>query len=113
MRIFDITKAHEFYLGYLGFAVDWEHRYGDNFRSVRRSRAATWSCICPNMPATPTPGGNMVVYMKGIRDFHKELAAKDYRHMKPGLEQEDGRADGRSSSTRSATTSASWELTGE
>lgn len=31
VRIFDVAKAHEFYLGYLGFAVDWEHRYGDNF----------------------------------------------------------------------------------
>ena len=26
IRIFDIAKAHEFYLGFLGFAVDWEHR---------------------------------------------------------------------------------------
>jgi hypothetical protein len=30
VRIFDVPKAHEFYLGFLGFAVDWEHRYGDN-----------------------------------------------------------------------------------
>ncbi len=33
----------------------------------------------------------MVVYMKGISDFHRELAAKDYRYMKPGMEQEEGR----------------------
>jgi len=31
VRIFDVAKAHEFYLGFLGFTVDWEHRYGDNF----------------------------------------------------------------------------------
>ena len=30
-RIFDETKAREFYLGFLGFALDWEHRFGDNF----------------------------------------------------------------------------------
>lgn len=52
MRIFDVAKAHEFYLGFLGFTVDWEHRYGDN-ALTRRSRAAALSCICPNMPATP------------------------------------------------------------
>ena len=31
IRIFDVPKAHEFYLGFLGFSVDWEHRFGDDF----------------------------------------------------------------------------------
>ncbi|MNY74495.1 hypothetical protein D3C86_2135370 [compost metagenome] len=31
--------------------------------------------------------------MKGIRTFHAELTAKNYRYMKPGLEQEDDRLE--------------------
>ena len=27
LRIFDVTKAREFYLDYLGMSVDWEHRF--------------------------------------------------------------------------------------
>jgi Glyoxalase superfamily protein len=27
LRIFDIVKAREFYVDYLGFAIDWEHRF--------------------------------------------------------------------------------------
>ncbi len=27
LRIFDIAKAREFYLGFLGLSVDWEHRF--------------------------------------------------------------------------------------
>jgi hypothetical protein len=27
LRIFDVGKAREFYVDYLGFAVDWEHRF--------------------------------------------------------------------------------------
>ena len=27
LRIFDEAKAREFYLEFLGFAVDWEHRF--------------------------------------------------------------------------------------
>ncbi len=27
LRIFDEAKAREFYIGFLGFAVDWEHRF--------------------------------------------------------------------------------------
>jgi len=27
LRIFDEDKAHEFYINFLGFKVDWEHRF--------------------------------------------------------------------------------------
>jgi len=27
LRIFDETKAREFYVDFLGFKVDWEHRF--------------------------------------------------------------------------------------
>ncbi|QKC84355.1 glyoxalase superfamily protein [Mesorhizobium sp. NZP2077] len=91
VRIFDVAKAHELYLGYLGFAVDWEHRYGDNFPLYTQVSRGNLVLHLSEHAGDATPGGNMVVYMKGIRDFHKELAAEDYRYMKPGLEQEDGR----------------------
>ena len=31
LRIFDEAKAREFYLDFLGFKVDWEHRFEGNF----------------------------------------------------------------------------------
>ena len=30
LRIFDVERAKEFYAGFLGFAVDWEHHFEDN-----------------------------------------------------------------------------------
>ena len=29
-RIFDVGKAKEVYVDYLGFTVDWEHHFEDN-----------------------------------------------------------------------------------
>ena len=29
LRIFDVGKAKEFYAGFLGFTIDWEHRFDD------------------------------------------------------------------------------------
>lgn len=29
LRIFDEAKAKEFYVAFLGFSVDWEHRFGE------------------------------------------------------------------------------------
>jgi catechol 2,3-dioxygenase-like lactoylglutathione lyase family enzyme len=31
LRMFDIRKAKEFYVDFLGFKVDWEHRFGPEF----------------------------------------------------------------------------------
>ena len=39
LRIFDVAKADEFYQGFLGFKVDWDHRFDDNaplYRQVAR-----------------------------------------------------------------------------
>ncbi|RYE32039.1 MAG: VOC family protein, partial [Hyphomicrobiales bacterium] len=30
LRIFDEAKAKEFYLDFLGFTMDWDHRFGPN-----------------------------------------------------------------------------------
>lgn len=31
LRIFDETKAVEFYVDFLGFRIDWQHRFEANF----------------------------------------------------------------------------------
>ncbi|WP_421913492.1 glyoxalase superfamily protein [Mesorhizobium sp.] len=91
VRIFDVAKAHEFYLGFLGFDVDWEHRYGDHFPLYTQVSRGSLVLHLSEHAGDATPGGNMVVYMKGIRAFHAELSGKNYRYMKPGVENEDGR----------------------
>jgi len=93
VRIFDVAKAHEFYLGFLGFSVDWEHRYGENFPLYTQVSRAGLRLHLSEHAGDATPGGNMVVYMKGIRAFQKELIGKDYRYMKPGLEDEGTRLE--------------------
>lgn len=93
VRIFDVAKAHEFYLGFLGFSVDWEHRYGDDFPLYTQVSRAGLRLHLSEHAGDATPGGNMCVYMKGIREFHEELSAKDYKYMKPGLRDEESRLE--------------------
>lgn len=93
VRIFDVAKAHEFYLGFLGFSVDWEHRYGENFPLYTQISRGSLKLHLSEHAGDATPGGNMVVYMKGIRDFQKALIGRDYRYMKPGLEDKGSRLE--------------------
>jgi len=30
LRIFDLARAREFYIDFLGFRIDWEHRFEDS-----------------------------------------------------------------------------------
>ena len=93
VRIFDVAKAHEFYLGFLGFSVDWEHRYGDNFPLYTQVSRGGLRLHLSEHAGDATPGGTTVVYMKGIRALQKELIGKNYRYMKPGLEDEGSRLE--------------------
>lgn len=93
VRIFDVPKAHEFYLGFLGFSVDWEHRYGEQFPLYTQISRGGLRLHLSEHSGDATPGGNMVVYMTGIRVFHAELSGKNYRYMKPGLEDEGTRLE--------------------
>lgn len=89
VRIFDVAKAHEFYLGFLGFSVDWEHRFGENFPLYAQVSRGGLKLHLSEHAGDATPGGNMVVYMKGIRAFHAELLSRNYKYMRPGLERQE------------------------
>ena len=93
VRIFDLAKTQEFYFGFLGFSLDWEHRYGENFPVYMQVSRAGLRLHLSEHAGDATPGGNMCVYMKGIRAFHAELIGKNYRYMKPGLEKSDDRLE--------------------
>jgi hypothetical protein len=86
VRIFDVAKAREFYLDFLGFTVDWEHRYGEDFPLYMQVSRSALKLHLSEHSGDATPGGNMCVYMTGIRELHAELTKKQYRYMRPGLE---------------------------
>jgi hypothetical protein len=85
-RIFDVEKAREFYLGFLGFSIDWEHRFGENtplYCQVSRSGA---TLHLSEHAGDASPGARAFIPMTGIEAFHAELIGKKYRYMKLGLE---------------------------
>lgn len=93
VRIFDVAKAREFYRDFLGFTVDWEHRYGDNCPLYMQISRSGLRLHLSEHAGDATPGGNMCVYMTGIRKLHEELSARGYRYMRPGIEDEGTRLE--------------------
>ena len=86
LRIFDIAKADEFYVRFLGFSVDWDHRFDSAaplYRQVSRDKLILH---LSEHHGDGNPGARIRVMMEGIRAFHAEISAKEYRYMRPGLE---------------------------
>lgn len=86
LRIFDTHKAKEFYLEFLGFNLDWEHRFGDNFPLYCQVSRAGLVLHLSEHHGDASPGANVFVTIEGIIAYQQELAAKDYTYMKPGIE---------------------------
>lgn len=86
LRIFSVEKAKEFYLDYLGFELSWEHRFDDGmpvYMQVKRDQAVLH---LSEHHGDGSPGAVVFVPMTDLDAFHRELEAKDYASMKPGIE---------------------------
>ncbi|WP_454701107.1 glyoxalase superfamily protein [Agrobacterium burrii] len=87
VRIFDEAKAREFYVDFLDFEIDWEHRFGENFPLYMQVSRAGMGLHLSGHHGDATPGSNIFVTMRGVHAFQQELVAKDYRFLKPGVEE--------------------------
>lgn len=84
-RIFDVDKAMEFYCGFLGFTLDWEHRFGDNFPLYCQVSREDMILHLSEHAGDASPGARAFVRIADAVALQAELAAKDYRYMKPGV----------------------------
>lgn len=89
LRMFDIGRAKEFYVDYLGFTWDWEHRFGDNFPLYAQVSRGELVLHLSEHHGDGTPGSAVYVETGGVRELHAELAGKDYRYLKPGVEEDE------------------------
>jgi hypothetical protein len=89
LRIFDEGKAKEFYLDFLGFHLDWEHRFGENFPLYAQVSRAGLILHLSGHHGDASPGSNTFVSMRGVRTFQKELSQKQYPYLKLSVEAEE------------------------
>jgi catechol 2,3-dioxygenase-like lactoylglutathione lyase family enzyme len=87
LRIFSIEKAKEFYVDFLGFAIDWEHRFDARAPLYMQVSRGGLTLHLSEHHGDACPGSTVFVRMSGIADLHRELTAKNYGFMRPGLEE--------------------------
>lgn len=85
LRIFSIEKATEFYIDFLGFKVDWQHRFGDNFPLYLQISKDQCILHLSEHYGDGSPGSSIRIQCSDIGYYHQWLEAKDYRFAKPEI----------------------------
>ena len=85
LRIFDLAKAREFYVDFLGMTWDWEHRFEADLPVFAQVSRGSLLLFLSEHFGDGTPGTKLLLRMSGLDAFHAELTAKTYRHARPGL----------------------------
>ena len=85
-RIFDVGKARDFYLGFLGFALDWEHRFEPDMPLYMQVSLGGFQLHLSEHHGDGTPGAVVFVQLAGLDAYHREIMTKGYRYLRPGIE---------------------------
>jgi catechol 2,3-dioxygenase-like lactoylglutathione lyase family enzyme len=86
LRIFDVSKAREFYLGYLGFRVDWEHRFEADLPLYMQISRGECRLHLTEHHGDCCPGATVFLRVVGLEQFHQELSGKTYPYLRPAIE---------------------------
>lgn len=85
-RIFDQYKAKEFYIEFLGFSIDFEHRFEEGaplYLGISRDGCAIH---LSEHHGDCCPGSAVRIETDSVEDYHRELAARNYRYFRPGIQ---------------------------
>ncbi|SPZ65630.1 Phleomycin resistance protein [Serratia quinivorans] len=86
LRIFSVEKAREFYLDFLGFTLDWEHRFSEDLPLYMQITRSGLTLHLSEHHGDSTPGSALFIPTQDIDVLHAELSARQYRYARPGVE---------------------------
>ena len=84
LRIFDETKAREFYVAFLGFAVDWEHRFAPGMPLYLQVSHGDCVLHLSEHHGDATPGARVRIETANLDAYATGLRAAEYAYCKPG-----------------------------
>ena len=83
LRIYDLAKAKEFYVDFLGFRIDWEHRYEPGLPLYMQvSRSGVLLHLSEHY-GDGTPGSVVYIRAENLSAYLAELHAKQASFARP------------------------------
>ncbi len=85
LRSFDEAKAKEFYVDFLGFNIDWEHRFEDGFPLYMQISKGDCIIHISEHHGDCSPGAALRIDTDELDAFQQQLLAKRYKYARPGI----------------------------
>ena len=89
LRILDEAKARQFYLDFLGFAVDFEHRFEPSAPIYLGVSRGDCRLHLSEHHGDGTPGAVVRILVDELEAYHRALLAKQYKYYRPGLQDQE------------------------
>ena len=87
LRIFDEAKAREFYVGFLGFQVDWEHRFEPGMPLYMQVTREGCVLHLSEHYGDCCPGAAMRIEVGDVDALQAELAARQFKYARPDVQE--------------------------
>ena len=86
LRIFDEIKAVEFYVDFLGFKIDWQHRFEPD--SPLYLQVSHGECVLhlSEHQGDSTPGSALRIETDELEALQQQLLAKQYPFARPQIQ---------------------------
>ncbi|WP_126452920.1 glyoxalase superfamily protein [Sulfuriflexus mobilis] len=85
LRSFDEVKAKEFYVKFLGFNIDWEHRFENNTPLYMQLSKDDCIIHLSEHHGDSSPGASLRILTSNIDSYQKELLEKKYKNARPDI----------------------------
>ncbi|MHC8364066.1 glyoxalase superfamily protein [Pseudomonas sp. LS2P72] len=86
LRIFDEIKAVEFYVDFLGFKIDWQHRFEPGFPLYLQVSRGECVLHLSEHHGDSTPGSALRIETDELEVFQQQLLAKEYPFARPQIQ---------------------------
>ncbi len=86
LRIFDEEKAKAFYVGFLGFQVDWEHRFEPETPIYMQVSRGACRLHLSEHHGDACPGSTVRIEVTELEAYHAGLLAQKYKYYRPGID---------------------------
>lgn len=86
LRSFDEAKAKEFYVDFLGFTLDWEHRFDDGLPLYFQVSRGVCELHISEHYGDCSPGAAIRILLEGLEEYHQALIEKQYTFARPRVQ---------------------------
>ena len=86
LRVLDMAVALPFYLDYLGFTLDWEHRFEPRLPVYAQVSRSETVLHLSEHHGDDSPNGVVWIPVRDVAALQRELLAKDDTQLRPGIQ---------------------------